>query len=66
MTADSPIPVQVRLVRHLLGPRVEYCDNPEVSEIMINGPDDICVVGGHAPQRAPHGQHRHLQGPGPP
>lgn len=33
------------LVRHLMGPLVKYYDDPEISEIMINGPDDIYVDG---------------------
>lgn len=31
------------LVRHLMGPLVAYYDDPSVSEIMINGPDDIFI-----------------------
>lgn len=33
------------LVRHLLGPLVDYYNDPSVSEIMINGPDDIFIDG---------------------
>ncbi|MEM9477379.1 MAG: ATPase, T2SS/T4P/T4SS family [Pseudomonadota bacterium] len=33
------------LVRHLMGPLVTYYDNPAVSEIMINGPDEIFIDG---------------------
>lgn len=33
------------LVRHLMGPLVQYYDDPRVSEIMINGPNDIFVDG---------------------
>lgn len=33
------------LVRHLMGPLVQYYDDPSVSEIMINGPDEIFVDG---------------------
>jgi pilus assembly protein CpaF len=33
------------LIRHLLGPLVAYYDDETISEIMINGPDDIFVDG---------------------
>jgi pilus assembly protein CpaF len=33
------------LIRHLLGPLVTYYEDESVSEIMINGPDDIFVDG---------------------
>ncbi len=33
------------LIRHLMGPLVTYYDDPSVTEIMINGPDDIFVDG---------------------
>ena len=33
------------LVRHLLGPLVRYYDDPAISEIMINGPDEVFVDG---------------------
>lgn len=33
------------LVRHLMGPLVAYYDDPAVSEIMINGPDEIFIDG---------------------
>lgn len=54
MTADSSIVVYDSLIRHLLGPLVEYYDNPEVSEIMINGPDDIFVDGTGGMRRSEH------------
>ena len=34
-----------RLLRHLLGPLVRYYADPTVSEIMINGPDEVFVDG---------------------
>jgi len=33
------------LIRHLMGPLVAYYDDPSVTEIMINGPDDIFIDG---------------------
>lgn len=33
------------LLRHLMGPLVAYYDDPSVTEIMINGPDDIFIDG---------------------
>jgi pilus assembly protein CpaF len=33
------------LIRHLLGPLVTYYDDESISEIMINGPEDIFVDG---------------------
>ncbi|MEL6640952.1 MAG: ATPase, T2SS/T4P/T4SS family [Pseudomonadota bacterium] len=33
------------LIRHLMGPLVTYYDDPSVTEIMINGPDDIFIDG---------------------
>lgn len=33
------------LARHLMGPLVKYYDDPGISEIMINGPDEIFVDG---------------------
>ena len=33
------------LARHLMGPLVQYYDDPSVSEIMINGPYEIFVDG---------------------
>ncbi|MEM6389922.1 MAG: ATPase, T2SS/T4P/T4SS family [Pseudomonadota bacterium] len=34
-----------RLLRHLLGPLVRYYADPSVSEIMINGPDEVFIDG---------------------
>lgn len=42
------------LIRHLLGPLVAYYDDPEISEIMINGPDDIFVDGKNGIQKTDH------------
>ena len=33
------------LIRHLMGPLVTYYDDPSVTEIMINGPNDIFIDG---------------------
>ena len=33
------------LLRHLLGPLVQYYDDPTVTEIMINGPDEVFIDG---------------------
>ena len=33
------------LIRHLLGPLARYCDDESVSEIMINGPNEIFIDG---------------------
>ncbi|MEM8631799.1 MAG: ATPase, T2SS/T4P/T4SS family [Pseudomonadota bacterium] len=33
------------LVRNLMGPLVRYYDDPSISEIMINGPDEVFVDG---------------------
>jgi pilus assembly protein CpaF len=54
MTQDSSTAIYDSLVRHLLGPLVEYYDNPDVSEIMINGPDDIFVDGAGGMRRSEH------------
>ncbi len=42
------------LVRHLMGPLVAYYDDPDVSEIMINGPDDIFIDGKQGIVRLEH------------
>ncbi len=42
------------LVRHLMGPLVAYYDDPSISEIMINGPDDIFVDGRNGIERTEH------------
>ena len=42
------------LVRRLLGPLVQYYDDPAISEIMINGPDEIFVDGRDGIVRTPH------------
>lgn len=54
MTQDSSTAIYDSLVRHLLGPLVEYYDNPDVSEIMINGPDDVFVDGAGGMRRSEH------------
>ncbi|MEO9827238.1 MAG: ATPase, T2SS/T4P/T4SS family [Paracoccaceae bacterium] len=33
------------LLRHLMGPLVQYYDDPTVTEIMINGPDEVFIDG---------------------
>jgi len=42
------------LIRHLLGPLVAYYDDESISEIMINGPDDIFVDGRQGIVRTDH------------
>ena len=42
------------LVRHLLGPLVKYYDDPSISEIMINGPNDIFVDGKNGIEKTEH------------
>ena len=42
------------LIRHLLGPLVTYYDDESISEIMINGPDDIFVDGRQGIVRTDH------------
>ena len=42
------------LLRHLMGPLVRYYDDPSVTEIMINGPDDIFVDGKGGIQKVDH------------
>ncbi len=39
------------LIRHLMGPLVTYYDDPSVTEIMINGPDDIFIDGKNGVER---------------
>ena len=39
------------LLRHLMGPLVRYYDDPTVTEIMINGPDEVFVDGRGGVQR---------------
>jgi len=45
MTDETSDSVYDALVRHLMGPLVQFYDDPAISEIMINGPDDIFVDG---------------------
>lgn len=45
MTKASADNAYDALVRHLMGPLVQYYDDPSISEIMINGPDEIYVDG---------------------
>lgn len=45
MSAENSEAVYDALVRHLMGPLVAYYDDPSISEIMINGPDEIFVDG---------------------
>ncbi|MGJ8583860.1 MAG: CpaF family protein [Marinosulfonomonas sp.] len=45
MTLSSQDTAYDALIRHLLGPLVDYYDDPDISEIMINGPDDVFVDG---------------------
>ena len=33
------------LLRHLMGPLVQYYDDPTITEIMINGPDEVFIDG---------------------
>ena len=54
MSGENSHTVYDSLIRHLLGPLVEYYDNPDVSEIMINGPDDIFVDGAGGMIKSPH------------
>lgn len=42
------------LVRHLMGPLVAYYDDASISEIMINGPDDIFVDGRNGIEKTPY------------
>ncbi|WP_347313418.1 CpaF family protein [Defluviimonas sp. SAOS-178_SWC] len=42
------------LVRHLMGPLVAYYDDPAISEIMINGPDDIFIDGRNGIEKTGH------------
>lgn len=39
------------LLRHLMGPLVRYYDDPKVSEIMINGPDEVFIDGRNGVER---------------
>ncbi len=50
MVADA---VYDSLLRNLMGPLVQYYDDPSVSEIMINGPDEVFVDGKGGVQKAP-------------
>jgi pilus assembly protein CpaF len=54
MKQDASQDVYDSLIRHLLGPLVEYYDDPEISEIMINGPNDIFVDGAGGMRRSDH------------
>ncbi|MEL6572977.1 MAG: ATPase, T2SS/T4P/T4SS family [Pseudomonadota bacterium] len=42
------------LIRHLMGPLVTYYDDPSVTEIMINGPDDIFIDGKNGVEKLDH------------
>lgn len=42
------------LVRHLMGPLVAYYDDPTISEIMINGPEDIFIDGRNGIEKTAH------------
>jgi pilus assembly protein CpaF len=54
MSGAGPSVVFDGLVRHLLGPLAEYYDHPDVSEIMINGPDDVFIDGSGGMRRSEH------------
>lgn len=45
MTVDPADAAYDALARHLMGPLVRYYDDPDISEIMINGPDEIFIDG---------------------
>ncbi len=52
MSAGPSLAAYEALIKHLLGPLEKYYSDPAVSEIMINGPDDVFIDGANGMEKS--------------